>query len=234
MLRGEMHSERQDGAFVIANPSYDSDLAVAIWAENWSIFPPYEAHLYCSYSQDGGASWSPRKIFLTHPRGIFASALPGGFVGHSADALMDDEGVVHLFLIFGIWGGQTLPGDTWSEVRYGKLDYMNGVFYDQYLLDEGPMDQEHPAYSRTAICMGREVPEGGGERFIHVLYGYDPTSDFDDAQMFYARSTDRGETWSEPVDINQHDTLDSPPPCDIEADGNGYVYAAYGPSWFSP
>lgn len=230
----ELHSDRQDGAFVIANPEYDPDLAVAIWAENWSQFPPYEARLFCSYSHDAGQSWSERMLFFMNSRGIYATALPSGFSGYSMDALMDDSGVVHLALVFGIWGGTELPGDTWSEVRYGKLDYVNAVLYDQYLLAEDSMDQDNPSYSRIALCEGREVPGGGGERYMHMLFGYDPSADFDDGQMMYARSSDRGLTWTTPKDVNKFDSLDSPAPCDMVADENGNLYIAYGPSWFSP
>jgi hypothetical protein len=144
--------------------------------------------------------------------GFFANALPPSFAGIATDAVMDEDGVIHVVLISGIWGGASQEGDPWSEVLYAKIDPINGLLYDQYLLAEGPLDEDSPGYRQTAICLGREVVVDG-PRYVHVLVGFDPSPDFDDAVMLYARSTDGGNSWVAPTDVNAFDGLHSPPPC---------------------
>lgn len=52
-------------------------------------------------------------------------------------------------------------------------------------------------------------PEGGDDGSLHVVYEGSRTPEVaNEADVFYRRSTDRGETWSEPVVINSDDPED--------------------------
>ena len=223
--------EWQGGALLAYNATYDDQYVVALWAENLSSHPPYQARVLTSYSHDAGMTWAPPKQLYSHVYGTWAHSSTSDFAQTVADAVMDEEGVVHLIMIFGIWRSDGTE-DPWCEVLYGQVDPVNGLLLNQYMLAERAMDEDHPGYINVALALGRELPTASG-RILHVLFGHDPDRFNDTGEMLYARSVDGGLSFTTPVDINWYSGLDNPPTCDMTADRNGNVYVAYGPDWYS-
>lgn len=232
--RAVFGSHLRGGALVVGNPDYSSSYAVALWARNWCVDPPYMIAVYCSRTYDAGLSWSCPAVLYTSDIGGVPSPGRDDFSQFSADAVMDENGVVHLVMVLGRWVAGSPGPDPRTDVVYGQIPYETCELVHETLLRSRPLDATHGTGARPAICLGRQVA-GRTSRYVHLVYADDPIVGYDTGEIRYTRSSDGGLTWDfvPPVDINWFSGFDTASPADICADGNGNVYVAYGPDWYS-
>jgi len=174
-----------------------------VWSGESSTTPTYHQIRYTK-STDGGNTWNiPVNITSEY------------YEQFDPSIAIDSFNNIHI-----VWVGYT-PDSPWRrQVRYAKS--IGGNTWSS------PIDITSEDYSQYVPTIGIDSSNN-----IHIVWeGYSSASP-SCTQIRYAKSTDRGNTWSSPIDITSEDYSHFNPLMDIDSSNNIHI-VWYGCSPASP
>ncbi|NVK28452.1 MAG: exo-alpha-sialidase [Flavobacteriia bacterium] len=167
----------------------------------WTQFDDYgskededQSNILFSMSEDGGENWS-KAIQINEKSG---GCLDDDNTTEGAVPSVGPNGEVYVAWALSeeIWFDKSLDGgQTWLENDIKVADQPGG--WD--------VDIEGIQRSNGMPVTGCDVTEGPNRGTVYVVWS-DHRRDEDPMDIWLAKSTDEGETWSEPIRVNQDET----------------------------
>ena len=195
---------------VASNDEYDPNYIVVLFTDN--LTGQYD--WYFTKSQDGGSTWTDPEIAVDPDFDIMASEKLNAAVA------MEENGMVHL--TFARYKQHMPREGTPTGIYYARYD---GAKWSSLIPIYEDMSPGQLMLYHTDIIVGRDG-------IIHVAYGSDYPG-HDNGDIWYCKSLDGGNTWSDPVNINSYDWMDVGYTPSLAADDYGFVYYAVGGDWYN-
>ncbi len=231
---------------IIISPSLTNE-ALAVAGENvYVVYSPADGGVYSSRSTDGGHTFFP-PVLVAFPGDLASLARREGAPPEETDLyvvfeVFEDDGV-HVAFTRSPDGGDTwilpifvpVPGgrgclDAEIAVDAGGTIYITcrrGPFYLTRSTDGGGTWSEPfpftPDYdSMGGVQVSSLVVRDGVLYFVTVVFGDPVPYDF---EVVFTKSTDGGETWTEPVRVNDRASYGDI--VDLAVDAAGVIYVAF-------
>lgn len=164
-------------------------------------------------STNGGDSYSDRIVPVPDDA---EDELGGdlGLEGSRAELAVDDDGV--LYAVF-----DAAPEDAEPRLAVTRSDDQGATFTYNDITDP----EEMPDYAYHVVAWS---PEGGADGTLHVVYESDVAETPQGTRdIYHQRSTDGGESWSEPVMLNDDDGVAGQYNAQIDVAPDGRVDVAW-------
>ncbi len=152
----------------------------------WAMFTAYsQANIMFSKSTDGGATWTPERVISEYYQAEFGNQ--GTYI------TVDNDGTIHI-----IW----IDFEDNELLYVSSTDEGNSFSDPRPIADVLPIPYTTPGGTfRTPTLPGLTVDISGGESdgYLYACWN-DYASGDADAMLIYSR--DQGQSWSEPVRVN--------------------------------
>lgn len=198
----------EDTLFVmVASNDKDPGHVVVVFADN--LTGQYD--WYFKESFDNGTTWSIPAVAVDPSFDIWLSELFTGAID------MGEDGVVHM---------------TFARAKKFDTNQPTGIYYARYDGSgwSAPIPIQEEMSPGTLRLYTNDIKVGKDENTIHVAYGSDYPGN-DNGDTWYSKSSDGGNTWSAPVNINQDNGMDVGYRPSLAADKSGNVYKANDGGW---
>ncbi|UCE74633.1 MAG: exo-alpha-sialidase [Methanomassiliicoccales archaeon] len=192
---------------MVAADDDDPGHLVVVYADN--LAGQYD--WYYRESFDFGTTWTPQAIAVDPSFEIIVSDM------FSCAIDMGDNGYVHM---------------VFCREKQFNTNQPVGVYYARF---DGtswtpPIIIKENLSPGTLWLYTADITVGANDDTIHIAYGSDYPGN-DNGDTWYSRSTDGGNTWSTPVNINQDPAMDVGYRPSLAADSIGNVYKCNDGGW---